>query len=109
MLLDDDEAKLVCHADEFAYRDLAATYTFANDLTTALAIQEVTEALNAELQEMVADMDWVFSYNPLPAIATQQGASRGGDQLGLDRDVRDLIGRPTPFPTSHFPISHRTC
>lgn len=73
-------------------RDLAATYTFINDITTALAIQNVTEALNAELQKVVSNMTWIFSYTPLPSIATQQSLARGGDQLGLQRNVEDRIG-----------------
>ncbi|KAJ4386786.1 hypothetical protein N0V93_009684 [Gnomoniopsis smithogilvyi] len=73
------------------YRDLAATYTFVNDLATALAIQNVTEALNTELQKEVPNMNWIFSYTPLPSIATQQSLNRGGNILGLDRKVEDRI------------------
>lgn len=74
-------------------RDLAATYTFVNDVATALAIQNVTENLNNQLQQVVPDMEWIFSYTPLPAIATQQSLSRGGNQLGIGGDLQDLIGK----------------
>lgn len=92
-------------ADDLHCRDLAATYTFVNDLTTALAIQEVTEALNTKLQETVPDLEWIFSYTPLPAIATQQSLNRGGGQLGLDGNLRDLIGKPNTSSLRHT-ISH---
>lgn len=80
-------------ADPLCCRDLAATYTFVNNLTTALAIQEVTETLHTKLQETIPNLEWIFSYTPLPAIATQQSLNRGGNQLGLEGNMRDLISK----------------
>lgn len=71
-------------------RDLTATFTIANDFRTLREVHRVTMELYESLKG-VRDMDFIFSYVPLPSVVTRQSLARGGDVLGLNRKPRDRI------------------
>ena len=71
-------------------RDLTATFTIENDLPTLREMHKVTTELYESIKDVV-DMDFIFSYVPLPAVVANQSMARGGDMMGLDRDPKDRI------------------
>ncbi|KAH8894165.1 FAD-binding domain-containing protein [Thozetella sp. PMI_491] len=50
------------------YRQLWATVTFKNDLATMEEVHNITNAIYAQVNGTVPDMDWVFFYSPQPKI-----------------------------------------
>ncbi|KAM0714147.1 hypothetical protein Q7P37_010296 [Cladosporium fusiforme] len=72
------------------YRDLTATFTLENDIQTLLEIHKATVRLYESIRD-VPDMDFIFSYVPLPSVLVKQSLMRGGDVMGLDRDPKDHI------------------
>lgn len=71
------------------YRDLTATATIKNDENTLMAIHASTNVLFE--QARIPGMDFIVSYVPLPKKAVFQGILRGGDVLGLQRNLQDRI------------------
>ena len=53
-------------------------------------MHKVTTELYESIKDVV-DMDFIFSYVPLPAVVANQSMARGGDMMGLDRDPKDRI------------------
>ncbi|KAK5128427.1 hypothetical protein LTR85_003095 [Meristemomyces frigidus] len=72
------------------YRDLMATVTFVNNLAVMQAVQAATLDIYKSVGS-VPDMQWIYSYEPVPNLFTQEGTNRGGNMLGLNRTEEDLI------------------
>lgn len=72
------------------YRDLMATVTFVNNLDVMQAVQNATLEIYNSVAS-VPDMQWIYSYEPLPSFFTQASTERGGNMLGLNRTQDNLI------------------
>lgn len=88
----------------YCYRDLTATITFKNDLLALREVHKVTLELYESIQG-VPDMDFIFSYVPLPFTVVSQSLLRGGDVLGLDRNPKDRICKSAYVKILRFHLS----
>ncbi|KAK5132818.1 hypothetical protein LTR08_008619 [Meristemomyces frigidus] len=87
-------ANLAAEGNSFlarGYRDLMGPITFKNDFSVMQLVQQVTLGAYNNIKN-IPDLDWIYSYEPLPKLYTQQGSKHSGNVLGLNRtDSGDLI------------------
>ncbi|KAK5128980.1 hypothetical protein LTR85_000313 [Meristemomyces frigidus] len=74
----------------YGYRYLGATVTFKNTLKALTTAQRITDAVFQTVSN-VTDLQFTFVYEPIPRLYTQHSLAQGGNVLGLDDTVEDLI------------------